>query len=232
MSNSHIQRTIISTLKNADTLRYSQLLPANTDRDLFNYHLRQLVDTGMVEKLPDKQGYRLSLKGQRRVADALHTSDQADRLFKVNVLLIVTKQQDSMLYILNQHRTAQPDYGIWGVPGGTIVKAEPLLEGASRKLLQETGLTATFEYIATTRRIVYKNNILFADVLFPLCLATTSSGNIVDTEFGHNAWVSIDQAITNEGQRIELLPKVLAALKADSLETVRGVYHEQISHVG
>ena len=228
MSDSHIQKTIVSRLKNADSLRYSDLRPANTDRDLFNYHLRELVSKGIVTKLPNRSGYTLSGRGQQLVADVHHTSDQANRLFKVNTVLIVTDQRPDGLYILQQRRTAQPDYGTIGIPGGTIVKAEPLLDGAARKLEGETGLIASFELIATTRRILYRDERLFADVFFPICLATTWSGTLTDTEFGENSWVPIDQAIRND-TRIEHITATLRALHDNRLDTVRGNYHEQIT---
>ena len=48
---SHIQRDIITRLKNADSLRYAQLKPdREIPNDLYNYHLKKLVANGLVEK--------------------------------------------------------------------------------------------------------------------------------------------------------------------------------------
>ncbi len=229
MSSSHIQQAIISRLKNADTLRYSELKVAGIERDLFNYHLRELVAKGMLTKLPARGGYTLSAKGQRYVADIYHSSDQANRLFKINPLLIVANQRPDGIYILQQFRTSQPNYGTVGIPGGTITKSEPLLEGAARKLQDETGLTAEFTLIATTRRILYRHGTLFADVFFPICLTTTYSGELRDTDFGKNQWVPIDTAIQQD-TRIEYIATILTAIKNNTLETIRGQYHEQITH--
>lgn len=233
MSQSHIQRQIISQLKNADSLRYSQLRPADVDRDLFNYHLRELVKNGVLDKSASGE-YSLSAKGRRRVADTEHTSDPGNRLFKINPLLIVVDKRPDGLYILNQRRTAQPSYGIVGVPGGTIVKTEPLLEGAARKLREETGLTGVFEYFAMTRRITYRDSELFSDVMFPLCLATTWSGTPTTTEYGDNFWVPIEQAIINDtdrDDRIDAIGALLTAIRDDTLSTLRGSYREQIIHL-
>ncbi|QHN42618.1 NUDIX domain-containing protein [Candidatus Mycosynbacter amalyticus] len=228
---SDIRRDIISRLKQADTLRYAKLKPdAEIPNDLYNYHLRKLVSDGIVEKT--HQGYTLSEQGRRHVADTHHTSDQGDRLFKYNVLLVVAREIDGILHILNQRRTAQPSYGIVGIPGGTILKSEPLLEGAARKLMQETGLTGTFRYIGTERRIFYRDAQLFSDVLFPFCLCTDASGEPTSTEFGDNFWVPIDEALANDSRpndHIDFIPKTLAALRDDTLETLQGFYHEQIA---
>lgn len=228
---SDIRRDIISRLKQADTLRYAKLKPdAEIPNDLYNYHLRKLVSDGIVEKT--HQGYTLSEQGRRHVADTHHTSDQGDRLFKYNVLLVVAREIDGALHILNQRRTAQPSYGIVGIPGGTVLKSEPLLDGAARKLHQEAGPNGTFRYLGTERRIMYRGEQLFSDVLFPFCLCTDASGEPTSTEFGDNFWVPIDEALANDSRpndHIDFIPKTLAALRDDTLETLQGFYHEQIA---
>lgn len=226
-----IQRDIISRLKQADTLRYAQLKPdPDIPNDLYNYHLRKLVADGLVDK--KDQGYTLSERGKRHVADTHHTSDQGDRLFKFNALLIVTREIDGVLHVLNQRRGAQPSYGIVGIPGGTILKSEPLLDGAARKLQQETGLTGTFRYLGTERRIMYRDAQLFSDVLFPFCLCIDASGEPTNTEFGDNFWIRIDDAITNDARphdHIDYIPRVLRALRDNTLDALQGFYHEQIA---
>lgn len=228
---SSIQRDIITRLKNADTLRYSQLKPTgDIPNDLYNYHLKKLVENELVEKV--ETGYRLSQAGKRHVADIHHTSDQDNRLFKFNVLLIVTREIDGQLYILNQRRTSQPSYGILGIPGGTILKSEPLHEGARRKLLQETGLSGTFRYIGMERRILYQDEKLFSDVLFPFCLSSDTVGEPITTEFGENFWVTIDEAVVNDSRQhdhIDYIPKLLTALENNTLDDLQGFYHEQIA---
>lgn len=233
MDEPRIQKDIVSRLRHAQTMRYSEIKDETTDRDLFNYHLRQLVTIGVVEKVAIGV-YQLSDKGRRKVADTYHTSDYTNRLFKCNPLLIVLDRRVDGLYILNQKRTAQPSYGIVGVPGGTIKKAEPLLEGARRKLYDETNLEADFEYVAMARRIVYRNDELFSDVLYPICFAGDFTGELSDTKFGENFWVTIDQAVKNDTQRkdrIDAIGMVLKTLKSDSLSSIRGQYFEQITHL-
>ena len=227
---SSIQRDIIARLKNADSLRYSELKPdADIPNDLYNYHLKKLVADGFIIKTD--AGYKLSPRGIRHVADVHHTSDQDDRLFKYNVLLVVTREIDGVVHILNQRRTSQPSYDIIGVPGGTVLKSEPLLDGAHRKLRQETGVDGEFSYVGLERRIFYKDNHLFSDVLFPICLCIQPVGEPIVTEFGENMWVPIDQAIINDSRphdSIESLPKVLRAIRDNNLDSLIGFYNENI----
>ena len=64
---SEIQNKIVSRLKNADVLKYSELQPKNIPNDLFNYHLQFLVKNGLLEK--KNSGYSLSKKGIKYIAD-------------------------------------------------------------------------------------------------------------------------------------------------------------------
>lgn len=207
-----LQNHIISRLKNADSLRYSEMKPDDTPNDLYNYHLKSLLQKKLVEKTDS--GYRLTSEGQRHVADVYHTSDQANRLFKINVITIVSRQTDNGIEILSQVRNSQPSFGKVGVMGGTIVKGEPLLEAATRKLQEETGLTATFRLVGHERRIMYKNGQLFSDVLFPICYADTHAGTLSDTDYGHNFWTPIADAILNESDPHDSIASITTVLDA------------------
>jgi 8-oxo-dGTP pyrophosphatase MutT (NUDIX family) len=219
---SSVQNYIISRLKNADILRYRDMKPADTPNDLFNYHLKALIAKQLVEKL--SEGYRLSDQGREYVADIHHTSDQANRLFKINVITIVSRVKNGEIQILTQTRSSQPSYGQVGVMGGTILKGESFLEGAHRKLEQETGLKATFWLFGIERRQLYKSGKLFSDVLFPICYADSVTGELTEkTEFGHNYWAPIETAIVNDSRpfvSIAAIPKVLTALKNGTLDTL------------
>jgi len=227
---SPIQDHIIAKLKNADFLRYRDMHPQDVPNDLFNYHLKALIKKDLVEK--SSKGYQLSAFGVRYVADTYHTSDQSNRLFKLNVITIVSREYQGSTQVLNQKRTAQPSYGLVGVMGGTIVKGESFQAGASRKLQQETGLMADFRLVGLERRMLYKEGMLFSDVLFPICYAATYSGRLQNiTEFGENYWVNIDKAIQNDSRAfdsIEAIPKVLVALKEGRINTLPLFYDEVI----
>jgi hypothetical protein len=187
MSRTAVQDYIISKLKNADTLRYRDLKPADTPNDLFNYHLKALIAKHIVAKTDE--GYRLSEKGHGYVADVFHTNDQANRPFKINVITIVSREVNGEIEILNQERHSQPSYGVVGVMGGTLLKGEGILEGASRKLKQETGLDASFRLVGFERRRLHKGGTLFSDVLFPITYASSYDGELAEkTDFGRNFW--------------------------------------------
>jgi len=210
---SPIQNHILSTLKNAQKLRYSQLQPQEIPNDLFNYHLQYLVKKGLVEKVPG--GYSLSITGIKHVADPYPQSNAITSLFKINVITIASRIKNGKIEILNQIRKSNPSYGKVGVMGGVVLKGEFIETAASRKFKQETGLDAKFKLLGCERRIMYKDGELFSDIMFPIAYTNKVSGGLnVDTKFGHNLWVPINQAIKNESDEFDSIKSITTVLKA------------------
>lgn len=238
MSNnfSPIQNHVLSKLKNAKSLRYSELVPEyRIQNDLFNYHLQFLVKKGFVEKLGkvgESEGYALSEMGIKHVADpVLFTDEKIVSVFKVNVITIVSRAVDGKIEILNQVRNSHPSFGKKGVPGGIIWKGEEMLEAGKRKLKEETGLEADFKLLGIERRILKVKGELFSDVFFPILYSDSYSGELESTEFGENMWVSIEKAIENESDpfdSIEMITTVLNAVKEESLGSLQFLYKETI----
>lgn len=228
---SPIQNYIISRLKNAANLRYSDMRPTDTPNDLYNYHLKQLISKNLVTKTAT--GYQLASHGLRHVADVHHTSDQSNRLFKMNVITIVSRIIDGQPMILNQVRTSNPSYGKVGVMGGTVVKGEPLLAAASRKLQEETGLAAEFRLVGWERRCLYKHDTLFSDVIFPLTYTDISTGEPIDTDYGHNLWVPIEEAIRHEADPSDSITGIVTVLEAvqdGTIDELPMFFHETEQH--
>ena len=232
VTTSPVQNFIISKLKNAKSLRYSELQPKNIPNDLFNYHLQFLVKKGYLNKLED--GYSLSALGIKHVADFNPPIDDkgSTHLFKVNVLTIVSRIKDGKIQILNQIRKSNPSYGKIGVMGGVVRKEESFEDAATRKLKIETGLDATFSLVGIQRRTMYINNELFSDVIFPIAYSDEYEGElIVDSGYGHNIWVDIDEAIKNESlefDSIKKLPDVLRAIKDGTVFKMPFFYNEDV----
>ena len=216
---SPIQDHILSKLKNAKSLRYSELQPEKVPNDLFNYHLQFLVKKDFVTKLDD--GYSLSSKGIKYVADPFPITSTITSLFKINVITIVSRINNGKVEILNQIRKSNPSFGKVGVMGGVVQKGELIEPAAHRKLEQETGLQADFKLVGCERRILYKNGEIFSDVMFPIAYADEYTGELLeDTVFGHNKWVGIDEAIQNESAEYDSIKSITIALKAIQAGTI------------
>lgn len=229
---SPVQNAIMSKLKNAKSLRYSELQPKKMPNDLFNYHLQFLVKKGFLDKLDD--GYTLSDVGIKHVADPYPATaaPQITSLFKVNVLTVVSRVHDGKLQILNQLRKSNPSYGKIGVMGGVVLKGESTEEAATRKLKIETGLDAEFKIVGIQRRMMYVKDELFSDVYFPVGYASEYEGELQQhTDYGENMWVDIDQAILNESDEfdsIKMLTPVLKAIKNGTIGDLPFLYDEDV----
>jgi ADP-ribose pyrophosphatase YjhB (NUDIX family) len=218
---SPIQNRIVSRLKNAKMLRYSELQQAGVPNDLFNYHLQFLVKKGFIDRFDD--GYSLSESGVKHVADFNPATDDSGtvNLFKINVLTVLSRFHEGKLQVLNQLRKSNPSYGKVGVMGGVVRKGESIEDAATRKLKAETGLDAAFKLVGIQRRVMYVKGELFSDVIFPIAYSDEYEGELLeDTEYGHNMWVDIDEAIKNESAEFDSivsLKKVLKAIKDGSV---------------
>ncbi len=217
---SPIQNHILSKLKNAQSLRYSEMQPEKVPNDLYNYHLQFLVKKGFVTKLDD--GYSLSETGIKHVADPYPANDAITSLFKINVITVVSRVVNGQIEILNQERKSNPSYGKIGVPGGVVLKGELIEPAASRKLKQETGLEGEFKLMGCERRIMYKDGELFSDVLFPISYTDTSSGELLgESNFGRNFWSPIDEAIKHESTEYDSIKSIVHVLKAVKVGVIR-----------
>lgn len=99
--------------------------------------------------------------------------------------------------------------------GGVVLKGELIEPAATRKLKQETGLEANFKLVGCERRIMYKGGEIFSDLMFPIAYADEYFGDLIeDSEFGHNMWVSIDEAIKNESDEYDSIKSITTVLKA------------------
>lgn len=230
---STLQNHIMSKLKNAKSLRYSELFPEyRVQNDLFNYHLQFLVKKGFVLRSDD--GYSLSEIGIKHVADPIVADSKIiTSLYKMNVITIVSRMVGDELQILNQRRTSNPSYGKVGVMGGVVWKGEFNVDAAVRKLKVETGLDAAdFKLVGMERRIMYVQDEIFSDVLFPIAYSNNVTGTVVSkTEYGENIWVPIDEAIQNESDpfdSIEMISTVLKAIKDGTIDSMPFMFKEVV----
>jgi ADP-ribose pyrophosphatase YjhB (NUDIX family) len=225
MAERDIQKEILTRLLSQKDARYRDLHPESVANDLFNYHLQFLVKKGLIKK--SKNTYSLSDKGIRFVAEENPlgpTGKIADK-FKLNVLTVLVKHEGKKIFVLNQLRKRQPSYGNIGVMGGTLKKGEKITDAAKRKLEEETGLKAEFDFLGVERRkILDKQGDAISDMFFYICLSEHSTGKLISkTLYGENMWVLIDEAILNELEQPAPILKIVNILQA-----IRAGTHKEI----
>lgn len=218
----NIQKEILVKLLSSSALKYSEARPADVENDLYNYHLQFLVQKNLIDKTNNH--YSLSETGKKHILDTEplsplgHTADK----FKLNVLTILTRENNGKKEVLNQTRKRHPFFGRKGIMGGTIRKGESVLAAARRKLNDETGLDAEFKLLGLVRKFTLdKNHELVSDILYHTCLSTLYSGELKETIYSSNYWETIDATIANElneKARIHKITDILEEIKENRLE--------------
>lgn len=146
------QMRIISTLAQSNSARFRDLTKATLlTSDHTNFHIKKLITNGLVERIPKAYGeYRLTRAG-KNYSTRMNTQDSTlERPPKLSVVLSVTNSEGK---VLRQQRLKQPYYGFWSRPTGKIRRGETIVQAAERKLVEETGLTATWKISGVEHRI-------------------------------------------------------------------------------
>ncbi|HEV7952045.1 MAG TPA: hypothetical protein VGO98_01590 [Candidatus Saccharimonadales bacterium] len=129
----HIQKSILDNLATSESSRYSDLKPKDMDGNIFSYHLKLLVADHYALKNNDGS-YTLTHKGKdyivHRYEDALSRAH--------SIFLITIRRGDEWLM---RERLVQPLLGMSGFIHGEPVASEPLLETATKRLKEKTGLS-------------------------------------------------------------------------------------------
>src|SRR5690606_9885366 len=169
---------------------FSELLKAtDLTSDHFNFHIKQLIEAGYLEKRENT--YTLTRSG-KEYANRMDTDEKVlEKQPKISVLLIVENDKGQFL---SQQRLKRRCYGFWGRANGKVRWGETVEEAANRELLEETGLTADFRYAGLYHKMDYeKSGDFLEDKYFLVMYGTNPRGTIADTEGHHNEWLSIKE---------------------------------------
>lgn len=132
----HIQKHIIDVLMYTKVARFRDLRPPKIDTNLFTYHLKGLVKSGIVEKTAE--GYTLSTAGLSYV-DRVSTEKKTIRTQPKIISMLVIQNSDGD--ILLQRRTKQPYIDTWTLPYGKLhVEDKSVMEAAQREAFEKLGL--------------------------------------------------------------------------------------------
>ncbi len=184
-----VQSDILVYLLFHNNSRFSEINVNKLDTDSFNFHLKSLLEAGLIEKKDTT--YSLTLKG-KEFANRFDTNiSQIEKQAKLGVVLICTKkEQDHTLYLMQQ-RLKHPFYGYNGFITGKITWGETVNETATRELQEETNLTGTISLAGIEHKMDYSDQSqLLEDKFFYVCKITDIKGTLHEQfQGGRNFWV-------------------------------------------
>lgn len=131
----YIQKYILDKLVFAERLRNRDMRPPHTESNLFQYHLKRLVDSGYIQHVNEE--YTLSGKGLQ-YADR-HSSDLKEQRPQPKLVTILRLENESGEVLLVP-RKKQPFIGMYNLPSGKIHEGETLLSAGYRELSEKVGV--------------------------------------------------------------------------------------------
>lgn len=190
-----LQLDILKKLASSQSLNFNKLNIEGLLSEHMNYHLKKLVEFGLVEKQASK--YLLSDRGKDYVNLMDDEVAMIEKQPKTSVLIhgVRYNEQTEQVEHLLCKRLKQPYLGMVGRLTGKVRYGESLEEAAARELMEETGLKAK---MLVLERIYHKrrhreNGEFVQDVIFYVFFASDFSGRfITKTPYQENFFLSND----------------------------------------
>ncbi|PIU73578.1 hypothetical protein COS78_01535 [Candidatus Shapirobacteria bacterium CG06_land_8_20_14_3_00_40_12] len=183
-----IQFQILRYLVFHPKARFSELNALKVPTDQFTFHLKTLVDGGLVTKTEEGK-YDLTIVG-KEFGNRLDTDGVGvEKLAKVTTLIVCIKKGKYLV----QQRLKQPYFGYYGFFGGKIKYGDTPLQTAKRELEDETGLMAKkMTLVSLKHKMDYsETGKLLEDKYFFIFRAEGIKGKLIEEfEGGRNLWLT------------------------------------------
>jgi ADP-ribose pyrophosphatase YjhB (NUDIX family) len=180
-----IQKQILYRLITNPCLPYSKIKPSEIEGNLFMYHLKLLIQQGLVQKRPNGK-YELTAEGNLFADKASLQNLQPRSQPKIITLIVCQNKQGEFLLYRRKH---QPLIGLIGFPYGKIHLGETILQAATRELQEKTGLSAKLTHRGETYLTTYKDQELISQIFCHVFVGQNLQGELTaDSEIGECFW--------------------------------------------
>lgn len=193
-----IQSDILLVLLFKSKARFSDLNTSKVSSDHFNFHLKRLLEGGLIQK--SGKTYELTGKG-KEFANRFDTDSLVlERQAKVSVLVCGTKHLSGETFYLMQKRLKEPYFGYLGMITGKIRWGEEILRAGARELKEETGLTGKPELVGVKHKMDYdpKGDILEDKFFFVLRIDNLKGKLKTKVNGGENKWMTEREVLASK----------------------------------
>jgi 8-oxo-dGTP pyrophosphatase MutT (NUDIX family) len=193
-----IQAKILRVLLFNPNARFSQLNSEKISTDQFNFHLKALINAGILDKKDGK--YCLTNKGKEFAGRFDVEKVSFEKQAKISLVVVPIKKIKTKIYRLVHQRLKQPYYGYYGAVTGKIRLGEKIFDAAKRELLEETGLKAEkMILIGVFHKTDYSGEKnLLEDKFFFMIRVDKFSGELLEgTSEGKNLWMTEEELLKN-----------------------------------
>lgn len=205
-----VKRHIIGLLMKHKYLKYSELMPEDTDNVLFNYHLQHLVKSGLVNK--EDGLYCFTPEGWVATSHLSYEGIYYQK-FVCRFKIYLIDQGKVLLHERSVGPWKGDVSGIWG----KVVYGENSTISAVKQFKDLTGLDSELKNIGTLRTIIMNDDKeTLDDSIYFIFIADDYTGNLRDLDSDGNKlkWYSLEEAIKYEqhnrgsgGSSVEILKR-------------------------
>jgi ADP-ribose pyrophosphatase YjhB (NUDIX family) len=223
----HIQKSILLSLAKASPLRFSELQPPRAAKNVFSYHIKQLLEQGYLDV--SDAGYTLTRKALKLTTyiDTIKYTQGTPSLMTSTIV------KNSCGEILLVNKNTQPFSGWYTLPSGLIHAGESIPEAAKRELLEKTMIATDQELkFVGVLDFIYKDEStddVFSHIItFVHYLEYTGDPAIIgsqSTHYGQLSWSTM--------AREHILPeafKMVDMLKED-MNNITSVSYQEPPHM-
>ncbi|GAB4161481.1 MAG: hypothetical protein Fur003_4840 [Candidatus Dojkabacteria bacterium] len=187
---------LLKLAHSASSLKFNELQLEGLESEHMNYHLKQLIENGLVEKKALE--YVLTDQGKEFTNLLDSETDLVEKQPKSSVIIRAVrfnKEKNAVENLLCK-RLRQPYYGKVGRLTGKIRYGETLEQTVKREMLEETGLIAHKVVLETVYHKLRKRKggEFVQDIFFYICFVADFDGELTErTSSQENFWATKEE---------------------------------------